>query len=153
MTVKMCMNIDGWCNVKDDSSCDSADDDTKAAGGCLYEAGGSWDVYGTSGKFVTACGSDSAAYLYWVNQLVTQDVGACDSSKDTFDAATMECASGTTCGTATLEDETMIGCWADADCTALKGAIPDSDLEITLLCGATKLFAATAAALAVAASI
>jgi len=47
----------------------------------------------------------------------------------------------------------MIGCWADADCTALKGTVTDSATEYTLLCGATKLFAATAAAFAVAASI
>jgi len=62
----MCVDIDGWCNVKDDSSCDSDDDDTKAAGGCAYSAGGSWDVYGTTGKFVTACDGDvSADWLWW----------------------------------------------------------------------------------------
>merc|ERR550532_203123 len=150
MTVKMCMDIDTWCNVKKTSTCDSSDTVTEAAGGCEYVAGGSWDVHHTtSGKFTTACaGDDSADWLWFRNENVTQDVGACDSSKETWEE-TDECASGTTCGTMTLDKDTILGCWKDAECDAGKGTVTDSATEYTLVCGATKLFAATAAALAV----
>jgi len=89
---------------------------------------------------------------FWKTNNKAEQTGACDSNLDAWTDAD-ECAAGTTCGTATLAGDSsysVLGCYADADCEALAGDIPDTtDGTFTLLCGSTGLFASTLAAIGV----
>jgi len=127
----------------------------------MTDCGQDVEIPRSTNTFETACSGDKFDSWTWRTTNEADQTGLCDSSLAEFDAATDECASGTTCGTATMtgfSSYSVLGCYADADCTTAAGGtdpnIPDSTtVTYTLVCGATKLFATAAAAVAVAASI
>jgi len=99
--------------------------------------------------------SGSDAYLAWLGATQNEEEqdGDCDSSREDFDADTDECGSTDTCGTATwdgISSYSVLGCYPSADCDAGATALGDSTITATLVCGATKMFATAASAIALA---
>lgn len=154
-------------DCSDDETCATHSIDTLSGGWCVemdaeeYGCGTSNDIANSLNTYDVACSGDRFDGFTWRTTNEADQDGACDSSLADFDAATDECAAGTTCGTATFDgmpDYFVIGCYPDLDCSdAATGAtplIPDSETVTYLLtCGAAKLFATAAAAVAVATSI
>jgi len=110
-------------------------------------------IYGSDSLWSSDCSGDVYDTAFFKANQEALQTGACDSSKADFDSETDECPDLFTCGTGTIDGDSILGCFPTPDCVLEAPTIPDSTVTYTLVCGATKIMATAAAAFAIAATI